>query len=282
MVTNMQEIQDKILEVAIYLDEFCKEHEITYYLMGGSALGAIRHQGFIPWDDDFDVFMTYDNYKKFIVACENYLNKEHYYFQKENTEEWPLFFSKIRMNNTTYIEEDTQGRNMHKGIFIDIMCLNNASKNVIYRCLQYVAARLIIARTLAIRGYTTNSRLKKTTMLITKYVINKTVLKWLLKMVRGLNNKETGLVGHFFGRAGFKNTSFRKEFLGIPRYVEFSQEKLPVPEMVEEYLKVRYGNEFMRMPDQKTRDCYPSHAVFVDTEKDYKYYDRSYKNKLKL
>ena len=56
------ELQDKILEIAKYIHDFCEEHDIDYCLMGGSALGAKRHGGFIPWDDDLDIFMTPDNY----------------------------------------------------------------------------------------------------------------------------------------------------------------------------------------------------------------------------
>jgi len=104
--------------------------------------------------------MTYDNYIKFLNACETDLNKEKYYLQKENTEEWPLFFSKIRMNGTTFIEEDTKYRKMHKGFYIDVMCLNNTTKNLFYRYLQYLAARLIVARTLSVRGYLTDNKKK--------------------------------------------------------------------------------------------------------------------------
>ena len=62
---GLLKLQDKILEIAVYIDKFCDEHGIDYCLMGGSALGAKRHGGFIPWDDDLDIFMTPDNYEKF-------------------------------------------------------------------------------------------------------------------------------------------------------------------------------------------------------------------------
>ena len=114
---KIEDIQDKLLEIAVYFDAFCKSNNVVYYLMGGSALGAIRHKGFIPWDDDIDVFMTYENYIKFFNACELSLDTDNYYLQKENTSEWPLFFSKLRMNGTTFIEEDTKDRKCTK-VFI--------------------------------------------------------------------------------------------------------------------------------------------------------------------
>jgi lipopolysaccharide cholinephosphotransferase len=274
MTEDMKVVQDKILEIALYLDEFCREHEITYYLMGGSALGAIRHQGFIPWDDDLDVFMTYDNYTKFIKKCEQHLDTERFYFQKEDTEEWPLFFSKLRMNNTTFIEEDTKDRNMHKGFYVDIMCLNNAHSNKFLRYIQYVSARLITARTLAVRGYITDSKVKKVMMFVARSFVRGYAMKILLGAVRGLNRTKTDYVGHFFGRAKFGNTSFPKEYLGKQRYVEFSNHFLPVPEKAEEYLTMRYGKNYMEMPDKRTRDQYPVHAFYVDTEKDYSFYDK--------
>ena len=81
MNVDIKDFQYKILEIAFYFDEFCKKYDIEYYLMGGSALGAVRHHGFIPWDDDFDVFMTFNNYHKFIMLLyiliqKNFIFKE--------------------------------------------------------------------------------------------------------------------------------------------------------------------------------------------------------------
>ena len=61
----VREVQEKILEIMKYIDKVCRANGITYYIMGGTALGAVRHGGFIPWDDDLDIFMTPVEYEKF-------------------------------------------------------------------------------------------------------------------------------------------------------------------------------------------------------------------------
>ena len=140
---DLKSLHLKILELVEYFDEFCEKNKITYYLMGGSALGAIRHGGFIPWDDDFDIFMDRVNYLKFTSLIKNKIDSEKYYFQEENSRELPLYFSKLRMNNTTFIEKDVSSRIMHHGIYIDIMCLHGASSNMAVRYIQYLAARIL-------------------------------------------------------------------------------------------------------------------------------------------
>lgn len=269
---DIKELQEKILEITLYLDSFCKENGIEYYLMGGSALGALRHKGFIPWDDDLDVFMTYENYIKFIECAKEKLDTEHYYLQEENTQEWPMFFTKLRMNGTTFIEENTQHNKMHQGVYVDIMCLNNVSSNVIYRYIQYLSALLLTAQTLDMRGYQYNhSKLKKVVMFCSRYIVRGKTKKRLLSFVRSLNNRETELVGHFFGKASFRNTSFPRKWLGKMRYVPFENTFLPVPQCCEEYLTMRYG-DWNKMPDEKTKAQYPIHALIVDLDNDYTTY----------
>ena len=88
-------LHNKIIELSDYFDSFCRKNNIVYYLMGGTALGAVRHSDFIPWDDDFDVFMDRENYLKFLSVAKYNLDTDKYYFQQENTKELPLYFSKI-------------------------------------------------------------------------------------------------------------------------------------------------------------------------------------------
>jgi lipopolysaccharide cholinephosphotransferase len=263
-------LQEKILEIAMYFDELCAENNITYYLMGGSALGAIRHNGFIPWDDDYDVFMTRENYLKFLKIAEYKLDEVKFYLQIEDTTEWPMYFSKLRMNGTTFLEKDTRSRSMHQGIYIDIMCLNEAPKNKLARFVQYSIALMLTAKTLNKRGYnSTRSRLKKLVMWCAGMMIVGPIQRSMIKHVRSYNGTDTGFVAHYFGKAPFKSTTFPTNWLGSGRRVEFEKGLLPVIDEVENYLKFRYGN-YMDMPDAKTVAQYPPHAELVSVDNDYK------------
>ena len=99
---SVRDVQDKILEVMKYIDGICRKNGIVYYIMGGTALGAIRHGGFIPWDDDLDIFMTPAEYEKFKAAMAADGN-EKFMLQEWRTVKKHLEYAKVRMNGTTFI-----------------------------------------------------------------------------------------------------------------------------------------------------------------------------------
>lgn len=269
---ELKVLQNKILEIALYFDDFCKKNDIKYFLMGGSALGAMRHNGFIPWDDDYDVFLDYKNYQKFLSKID-LIDKKRFHFQRENSYENPFYFSKLRMNGTTFIEDNVQKHDdMHQGIYIDIMCLYPISNKQSVQKRQYYACALLKTKALIRTGYKTDNKKKKVLLFLSRILVNGLTEKLLQKYVKKYVNKETDYYGHFFGRAKFKNAVYPKKCFSLQRYVDFETVKLPVPNDVEEYLTIRFGNKYMDTPDQKTRDLYPSHSSLWDVNKDYTEY----------
>lgn len=108
------------LDLLIELDRICKKNGINYFLVGGTLIGAIRHNGFIPWDDDIDVGMLRADYEKFEKACEKDLNPEYAKYDWHIDSASPLPFLKLKIKGTHYREYFSKDSNMNDAIFIDI------------------------------------------------------------------------------------------------------------------------------------------------------------------
>ena len=114
---KLKEIQFEMLKAFV---EICEKENLTYWLIAGTALGAVRHKGFIPWDDDIDVGMPREDYERFMEIGQSYL-PEYYFLQNYKTDpNYPINFAKIRDNRTTYIESSVAHLNINHGVWIDI------------------------------------------------------------------------------------------------------------------------------------------------------------------
>lgn len=113
--------QLRMLEILLYVDSICKEHNIQYWLSSGTLLGAARHGGFIPWDDDLDIEMLKEDYDRFLALFED---NEKYVIQTRNNDDYYLLpFAKIRDKHTIISEYGNNSNYKHRGLFIDIFCL---------------------------------------------------------------------------------------------------------------------------------------------------------------
>lgn len=117
-----------ILDLLVVFDEICKKHDLRYYLHSGSLLGAIRHRGFIPWDDDLDVAMPRDDYERFIQLTDEF--KEPYFLQTPYTDKGYFYsFAKLRNTNTTAVVDLFKYAGFNQGIWISMFPLDFWDEN---------------------------------------------------------------------------------------------------------------------------------------------------------
>ena len=133
MSNTVKDLQCVLFDMLVQIDEICKENGVRYSLSSGTVLGAVRHKGFIPWDDDLDLMLMRDEYEKFLRIPQEAFSSRGLTLQKEYDTTWPLTFSKVRKNNTTYIERRLDVlEGAHLGVYIDIFPVDNLSDNALH------------------------------------------------------------------------------------------------------------------------------------------------------
>jgi len=120
MEKQLRKLQMTQLEILKVIDGVCRKHGISYSLYAGTLLGAVRHQGFIPWDDDLDICMSRSEYNRFLQIWEREKPEGYMLQNKENSPDFTQSFSKIRKLDTTYRMQVDLGRKYYQGIFVDI------------------------------------------------------------------------------------------------------------------------------------------------------------------
>lgn len=125
---RLRKLQMVELEILNEFVRLCEKHDLRYYLVGGTLLGAVRHQGFIPWDDDIDVAMPREDYDSFAKIAPQELNSQYFYQSPDTDPHYFLTYAKVRKNGTEVYEERFENSRFHKGIFIDIFPLDFCPK----------------------------------------------------------------------------------------------------------------------------------------------------------
>ena len=255
-------LQNCILNVAYYVDKICRDNSIDYCLMGGSALGAIRHKGFIPWDDDLDIFMTPDNYERFRAI---HRNESGFYLQEWGAIDGMVSLAKVRMDKSTYIEKDLEKWDIHQGVFVDIFILHTCPDNIWKRYWQYIWAKYVVTKGLANRGYNNKGGMIGLLVKITSLFPKRFLLKFALKQVYRYRNNKCKYLCHFMGRALLQTGLYKRGYFETMKRVPFEQIDLCVPGRCEEYLHDRWG-DYMKLPSMEEIKKYQHSWRWSDSE----------------
>lgn len=267
-MTTITEHQQALLLLLTEFDRVCRKLEIPYVLFAGTLLGAARHAGFIPWDDDLDVLMLRADYDRFLREAEGVLEGEGFFLQKEFSTHWPMFFSKLRLNGTTCLEAfHPKDPRQHQGVYMDIFPCDNAAATAPGRWLQYAASRVVIAKCLDKRGYDTDSGAKKLFIALCRPVPLGPVLR-LTK--RGKH--DSGFVHSFLSAArSYDKNVFSRRYFSDRGTLVFEGQQYPVPRDWDALLRQLYG-DYRVLPSEAERQV-KRHAILVDLETGYEAYE---------
>lgn len=239
-MATLREIQLCELEILREIDRVCREHNIPYRLSSGTFLGAVRHKGFIPWDDDSDITMTLEG----SLELEKYINKDEFFFQSVETDyETPFLFFKIRKNNTVMKENILENLNIHQGIWVDIFPLVNANNTSIGKNLQYFIS--IILHSFRCRFINARKEPPKRKWMesIPKTIALK-IDRFLIWTVKSLGSKKSN---EYFGLSNVSNKRpiEHKSFFDERGEYEFEGYWFWGPKNSNDYLTMLYGEDYL-------------------------------------
>lgn len=255
---TLEEIKKEEIEILKKIDEICKKNNLNYSLAGGSAIGAVRHQGFIPWDDDIDIMMLREDYNKLqkIMGNESYRGIK--LLSIENNKNFPYPFNKAVSLNT-YAKEIGIEKIEDYGVFIDIFPIDKVPEKE-KELKRYIKKVKILKKIYLIKLYKEQISSSKTKLLAKKLIsfllkpinLYKTVNK-LDKLFKKYDSSKSNYYGLIFAldESNAKHY-YPKEFFANTKKIKFENVEFSIIRDYDRYLKDRYG-DYMKLPNENKR-----------------------------
>jgi lipopolysaccharide cholinephosphotransferase len=241
----IKDIQNKLLEMMIIFHDLCIKHDIKYYMLGGTMLGAVRHKGFIPWDDDMDIGLPRPDYEKLLALPQSEW-PANIKLNTPATDGHPYPYSKLIDANTTLVED--LGKDIVQGIFIDIFPLDGAgsNKNQAIRHKKKISLLMRFLYASIFSHYKNKPIWKKIAITFIRLTRPN---YWLNTIEKNLTRKDfykNTYVGNLVGAWGDKEIVPR-EYFGQPTLYEFKDKQFYGVEKYDDYLTCLYG-DYMKLP----------------------------------
>lgn len=252
------------LDLIRKFDEVCRNNNLKYYMAYGTLLGAVRHKGFVPWDDDIDVMMFRNDYEKLITLSKEFTYP--YFLQTPYTDpNYYYSYAKIRNDNTTFVSQTFSFQHFHSGVFLDIFILDNWKKEEGMELYDSIR-QLNLENSTYMRMTNPNldeankERVKKWKKEDPLKVYEKTQM-----LGRSFENCNTDYCAdavqtmYSYGRNVFPKSLFASE-----AYLPFENLCLPAPIGYESCLEIIYGNYMEFPPKDKRGTWHPNTIIDVD------------------
>lgn len=269
---TLQKIRKMELEILKDFQELCRKHNITYFAGGGTAIGAVRHHGMIPWDDDIDVNMHRDDYEQFLkYAKEEYSDR----YTVMNTEEfgiYPLMSTRWMKKGTKFKEESLKDLDLDLGIFLDIYCFDNVPDDNRKMMRQgrkvWFLNKLMILKAVKSPVLYFGGWKAKVVLMISAlvhhtlnllHISNSFLYSITKKELTRYNGEDTKRMAYYFDPQPFTSVIYKKDTFPV-KEVPFEDTTICVGRRVDKYLKRRFG-DYMTLPPEDKRHNHPPYEL---------------------
>ena len=250
------------LEMLIEVDRICRSCGIRYNVIAGTMLGAVRHGGFIPWDDDADVAMLRTEYERFREACRTELDTERFYFQDHReTPGYRWGYGKLRRKDTLFLREHQEHMPYEQGVFIDIFPLDCVPDSRIGRALVnfecFCVRKLLWARV----GRVAETRKGKRALYAAlDRIPEERILRMLERLIAQAARRDTDWVRILMFPTPNREYGYRKRWYTGAEDVSFEKRTFPGVADGDGYLRFKFG-EYMVPPPEDRRKTHPVSAL---------------------
>lgn len=264
---DLRRIQLVQLDLLKEVDRICKKCGIRYNIIAGTLLGAVRHGGFIPWDDDADVAMLRQEYDRFVLACQKELNTDKYYFQDHHvTPGYRWGYGKLRRRDSLFLREHQEHMPYEQGIFIDIFpldCVPNDQPGRTWKSFECFLVRKALYS--PVGKVASKDLLSRMVYSLLSRIPEKTVLKKLDSLIERAGRKETDHVRILMFPTPNKQYSYLKRWYEKSDDILFEGIPFPGISDYDEYLTFKFGN-YHELPPEGQRKKHPVSALKIPEE----------------
>ncbi len=263
---QLRKIQLIQLELLKEVDRLCKAHDINYCIIAGTTLGAVRHGGYIPWDDDADVAFLREEYDKFAKVCQANLDTDKFYFQDNaHTPGYRWGYGKLRRKGTQFVRLNQEHMPYEQGVFIDLFPLDNVPENMFMRRIHNLKCTYVRKLMWSEVGkYSEKNLLKRLVYKIMARMSEQGVRARYERLKLKSNRKPSELVRILtFPTPNNGYYGYYKKWYVELSEIEFEGFKFPCAKDYHGYLSFKFG-DYMELPPMEMRKVHPVSRLFVD------------------